>query len=95
MVGITNVSDIKTASIEWLKSPAAIVRIHDEGGVYGDPYDWSCTIEAIGDLAIFRATLTAPTQSGFRALQNAMKKAGFKKARWIRIDGRERNWEIK
>lgn len=78
-----------SASIEWLESPAGILRVHPENGVYGDPYSFCCTITAAGDMVMLHGTLAAPTQSQFRAMKAALREAGFKAAKWIRIGTRD------
>lgn len=84
----------RSASIEWLDAPGGVLRVHAAGEGYGDPYDWCCTVEAIGKLAILRGVLAAPSPSQWRAMVDALREAGFARARWVRVGRRVVDWRL-
>lgn len=86
--------DLRTASIEWLAAPGGVLRVHAADGVYGDPYDWCCTVEAIGDLAILHGALSSPSPSQFRAIFDALRNAGFRRVQWVRMGKKISRWEL-
>lgn len=89
----------RSASIEWLKHAAGVLRVHlDADSTHGADYDWFCVIEKIGDVAMLHGAISAPSTSQFRAMAAALKGEGFSTARWKRIgaDGATKiiDWEL-
>lgn len=84
----------RTASIEWLDNPAGVLRVHNEGGRYGDAYDWCCTVENHGDLAILHGVISSPSPSQFRAIFDALRQAGFVRVEWIRMGKKVSRWKL-
>lgn len=86
--------EIRSASIQWLKSPGGVLRVHPENGVFGDKYSWCCTVEPFDDLAMLHGTMAAPTTAEFIAIFDVLRLAGYKRVRWVRIDGRVKDWNL-
>ncbi len=59
---------------------AFVVRVHPEGGL-GSPYTWAAVVVARGMTAEIKAALRAPTVSEARAVEAALRDAGFTR-RW-------------
>lgn len=62
----------------------AIVRTHEDGGKYGDPWTWTCTAQIVGDTAYLYAALRAPTNAEARALKKIMRSIGVLHLIWER-----------
>lgn len=76
-----------TAEFETL---VGILRIFPPGKTFEDNFSWCCTIKRIDhDTCELCGVLKAPTLSECKAMYRALKEAGFKKAKWLRIvDGK-------
>ena len=75
-----------SVSIRWLEGPAAVLREHADGQGYGDPTEWSCTVERDGETAILHAAPGAPRSRA--EIAEALRAEGFTRVRWLRQDGR-------
>ena len=74
------------ASFQWLKGRAGVLREHRIGHWFGSRSIWACTIEKDGDTAIIHAAPGRPRKR--RDLELRLRRAGFRKVRWMRQDGR-------
>ena len=63
---------------------ALAVRVHPEGG-YGTDYTWCCVVRPEGDVAVIELVQRKPTAQEHGAAARALKKLGFRKARWERV----------
>lgn len=84
----------RTASIEWLNNPSGVLRVHGDGGTYGDQYDWCCTVENRGNLAVLHGVISSPSPTQFRAIFSALRKAGFERVEWIRSGKKVSRWKL-
>lgn len=86
--------EVLTASLEPI---AAVVRVHAEGGRYGDQYTWAATVRWIDHETVEIVGVTkCPTPAEWRAIQRCMGEAGVKTIRFKRIkDGREQVHTVK
>jgi hypothetical protein len=73
-------------SIQWLCDHVGVIRIHEKGGTYGDPYIWACTIGKKSDTTVmFYGALQSPPS--LETIGICLLNAGFKELIWERIKG--------
>jgi hypothetical protein len=67
---------MKTAHLEVI---GGLIRVFPEGKSFGDPYEYAITIRTLShDKVEVLGTLTSPTPSQWRAIQECLKSNGFK-----------------
>lgn len=71
------------ASLQELNGKAYIIRLHPNGGGYGDPWIWSAVCERDGDTAIIHAAIDSPIE--FDEIRRVLLESGFTKVKWYRI----------
>jgi hypothetical protein len=76
-----------TASLEWLCDHVAVARVHQGHGRFGDPYGWCVAVVKDGECAVLKGALKGPTVGQAHAVEDALRGAGFKRVRFIDIDG--------
>lgn len=74
-----------TASIEWLCEHAGVVRLHERGGSFGDPYVWACTVQNDQNQGAILKGVCAPLpHGGVHAIKDALRIDGFCRYRYDR-----------
>ena len=84
------------ASVEWLcpHQCVALLRVHGGHGVLGDPYSWCITIVREDERAVMKGTPMAPTIEELNAIEVVLRGVGFKRRRWIDVDGEFHDKEL-
>lgn len=73
------------ASIEMHPGRVGTLRVHPEGKVLGDEYDFACTVAIQDGMArLYGANNRVVTPSQWRAIRQALLQAGATKATWER-----------
>ena len=80
-------------SIQWIAtdSETAVVREHEDGQGFGDPYTWVITVEKIGTLAKLHGTLGAPRR--IKQLAIFLRSQGFTEVSWVHA-GRQLTYRL-
>ena len=73
-----------SCSIQWIKDSIGIIRHHQNGGKFGDEYNWFCVVERDGHMATLHGALEIPKQIRNK-VKAALVIAGFDVVRWYRI----------
>ncbi len=79
------------ASLEWLPPGSALIRVHDPGGTYGDPYVRVvvvCPAEDDPLIAVLKGMVGDPGSAAARTIRAAIYAAGFEGWEMHRADGR-------
>lgn len=74
------------ASLKWCKGPAGVIRVHPPGRGYGEDWEWACTVEREGDVAVLHGVKEFPDIKWRSPIRKALKAEGFAKVRWFRAD---------
>jgi hypothetical protein len=75
-----------TFSIEFLCGHVALVRRHPDGGGFGAPYDWCCTVTADGEIKGV-VTMANFGMGHVRALFAFLREHGYGRVYWERRKG--------
>ncbi len=84
-----------TASIEWVCSHAGVLRVHPGHGVLGDPYTFCLTVVRDGPQALLKGMVKAPTAEEANAVEDVLRREGFKRRRyWVAGDDSPHDAEL-
>lgn len=71
-----------TASLQHLSS---IIRVHNAGGGFGDPWDWACVVHWDSPtVVVLLAAQTAPTKEQAEAIGDELRRHGVETVLWDR-----------
>jgi hypothetical protein len=81
-----------SASVEWLAPDVGLLRVHEgDGGRFGDPYVWCCTVVREYHTAKIKGVDATPSPSIVRAVKACLASQGMSRREYDRISGRPRS----